>query len=93
MTNCYNKLTLYFILILGIVAIGLWTIFLIQLNIVVEQTKAAQEQHINGSLEARKVVVEGKEISQLNVNMTKINAKNIENIMNNISEINNKISK
>jgi uncharacterized membrane protein required for colicin V production len=40
--------------------------------------------------EVRNISEKAKEQSTLNVQMTKINAKNIQNIMNNISEINSK---
>jgi uncharacterized membrane protein required for colicin V production len=40
--------------------------------------------------EVRNLSEQAKEQSSLNVQMTKINAKNIQNIMNNISEINTK---
>jgi hypothetical protein len=85
LVNC-ERLTLYFILTLAIIAVGLWTIFLIQLSKLVEQTNDNQLQHVIISNQS-------KQNTELNVNMTKINKKNIENILNNISAINNKIDK
>lgn len=83
---------LYFILVLGIIAVSLWTIFLVKLFQIAEDTNTSQQAHINGSTEARDNVLSSKHFSELNVNMTKTNSKNIENILNNITEINNKIS-
>ena len=59
---------------------------------IAQETKFSQQQHINGSLEARDVVIEAKELAKYNVNMTKINAKNIKNILGNITDMNEKLN-
>lgn len=43
--------------------------------------------------ESRNLSEESRQQSALNVNMTEINAKNIQNVLNNISEINKKLNK
>ncbi len=58
------------------------------------QSQLQLVEHIKDTLvEVRNLSEESKEQSTLNVNMTEINAKNIQNIMSNISEINKKLNK
>lgn len=91
MIHVLDKLVLYFIFTLGVIAVLVWTVSLIQLSQLVHQTNILQEEHNMGALDARDNVLKSKEASTLNVNMTKTNSKNIENILNNITEINKKL--
>ena len=92
MRDMYDKLLLIFILVLGIIAVGIWTIFLVQMSQLLEQSTTLQKEHVQGAIDARENVIKAKNNSQLNVEMTKLNKKNIDNIMNNISEINQKLN-
>jgi peptidoglycan hydrolase CwlO-like protein len=66
-----DKLVLYFILVLAIIAVSLWTIFLIQNTKLLEQSAEIQREHSEGAIDAR---------------------KDLEHIMGNISEINQKLN-
>lgn len=69
---------------LGVIAICLWTLFLIQLTYLTNQSVSDQLEH-------REISKQSSKQTSLNVNMTKINAKNIQDILNNVSEINEKL--
>ena len=69
----HDKILLSFILVLGVIAVFIWTIFLIQISNIAEQTKILEEEHIEGSKEAKDNVLKSKEASSLNVQMTKTN--------------------
>lgn len=92
MRDMYDKLLLIFILVLGIIAVGIWTIFLVQMSQLLEQSTTLQKEHVKGAIDARENLITAKETAEKNVNMTKINKKNIENILNNISEITQKLN-
>lgn len=98
MMNKVDKLVLYFILVLGIIAVSLWTIFLIQLTQINEQTHISQTLHTSSSIEAAKNLVDTK-LNVIEAKQSAIEAKEVahetfdmvKNMMNNISEINSKI--
>ena len=81
--NC-DRLILYFILVLAVIAVSIWTVFLIQLSQLVSLTTSEKIEH-------SMISEQGKQSIELNVNMTKINKKNIENMLNNLSEMNKKL--
>jgi 5-bromo-4-chloroindolyl phosphate hydrolysis protein len=91
MVTACDKFVLYFILVLGIIAVSVWTIIFIQLSQLLEQTNIIQYEHINGSITARENIQANKEAVEQNLEKTNINKKNIENILNNISEIKSKL--
>ncbi len=131
-----NRILIYFLLTLGVIAIFLWSVFLIQIlkqeeislnnqnkinellfvmsneskiNLDLVQYQQGVLEKFNQTLSGQKLMTKNileilnmvsenrilhnhiakhaKNASELNVNLTKINAKNIENIINNISEI------
>lgn len=93
-----DRIILYFILVLAIIAVSLWTIFLIQLTQIVQETRVSQQQHITGSLEARQNLddakqnvieakqsaIEAKETAKQTLNISK-------SILGNVTEINKKL--
>lgn len=100
-----NRILIYFLITLGVIAILLWSVFLVQIlkqtdiltknqNIVLENQDNSRKilDYLTTSRTEHDIITKlSKFASETNLNLTKINAKNIENILNNITEINKKL--